>query len=203
MPALTESRTVRSDQSRTVSWRNGQGTTREIVRVPDRDDWQWRLALATSTTAAPFSTFPGVDRELLLLRGAALELRFRDGCTAALAPGERTRFAGENAVVGVPTSGATEQLNLMWRRDVVAAHTAVAEVSADTPLHPGPATWLVVHVLDGAVSHPDGTTLEAGDTAVVIGVHTAPFRGDGLVYSARLIALDARATTSPRGKPGG
>ena len=196
MPTPT-SWTFSSEQARTVPWRNGQGTTREVIRVPDRPDWHWRLAVATSTTSAPFSAFPGVDRELLLLHGEALELRFRGGSATRLTPGERTRFAGENAVVGVPTSGATEQLNLMWRRDRVAAHTAVAEVSQRRPLHLGPARWLVVHVLDGAVSHPfDPGLLEAGDTTVVTGAESTAFRGQGSLFAARLFAYDAGATTS-------
>jgi environmental stress-induced protein Ves len=196
VPAPT-SRTFSSEHARTVPWLNGQGTTREVIRVPDQPDWYWRLAVATSTTSAPFSAFPGVDRELLLLHGEALELRFRDGSTTRLSPGERTRFAGENAVVGVPTRGATEQLNLLWRRDRVGAHTAVAQVTRRRSLHLEPATWLVVHVLDGAVSHPfDSGLLEAGDTTVVTGSESAAFRGQGSVFSARLFALDARATTS-------
>jgi environmental stress-induced protein Ves len=66
------------------------------------------------------------DRELTLLSGEALELRFGDGRTTRLAPGERVRFAGEDPVVGVPVGGATEQLNLMWRRDLVTAVQPVA-----------------------------------------------------------------------------
>jgi environmental stress-induced protein Ves len=103
-----------------VSWRNGLGTTRELVRVPDDDDWTWRLSVASSDGPAPFSTYDGVDRELLLLTGEGLELRFDDGVTTLTAH-QSHRFAGEAPVLGVPLGGATEQLNLMWRRDVLQA----------------------------------------------------------------------------------
>ena len=165
--------TVPAAEARTVPWRNGHGSTRELCRVPDHDDWLWRLSVATSTTCAPFSSFRGVDRELLLLRGHALELRFRDAGTTRLAPGERSRFAGENPVVGVPTSGATEQLNLMWRRDAITAETGFGDLPAGPP---PPAGWLVVHAL--------GT----GDTTVFDDAERVAPDAVGPVYWARLSA---------------
>lgn len=152
------SRTVRLDQGYIVPWRNGQGTTRELVRVPDSGDWRWRLSVATSPSCVPFSTFDGVDRELLLLRGEALELRFRDARTTRLTPGESVRFAGEADVIGVPARGLTEQLILMWRRDLVTAETGVGS----GPLDLAPSTWLVVHDLD------------TGDTTVYTEVSASP-----------------------------
>jgi environmental stress-induced protein Ves len=123
-------RPVRADGGQIVPWRNGRGTTRELARFPD-DVWDWRLSLATSDGPAPFSSFPGVDRELLLLQGTALELRFAAGHTVRLQPGESHRFAGEAAVVGVPVGGPTEQLNLMWRRDRVRAELVHDDQRAD------------------------------------------------------------------------
>lgn len=164
---------VRADEGVAVPWRNGHGSTRELCRVPDRDDWLWRLSVATSTTSAPFSSFPGVDRELLLLRGEPLELRFRDADVTRLAVGERSRFAGENPVVGVPTSGVTEQLNLMWRRDDVTAETGVGDLPTGLLPH---ATWLVVHAL------------RTGDTTVLTGDDGVRADPDGPVYWARLSA---------------
>jgi uncharacterized protein len=155
------SRTVRLDDARTVRWRNGRGLTRELVCEPERGDWHWRLTVATSATPAPFSAYPGIERELLLLRGESLELRFRDAGVTRLVPGERARFAGENAVVGVPTAGATEQLNLMWRRDLVTAETGVGA----GPLTLAPATWVVVHALasgETTVTDDEGVQIAAG-----------------------------------------
>ncbi|MXG92013.1 HutD family protein [Nocardioides flavescens] len=131
---------VRAEQGRTVPWRNGLGTTRELARVPDSDDWHWRLSIATSTGPAEFSSFPGVDRELLLLEGEALELRFADGRTVGLGVGERVRFAGEDAVVGVPVGGVTHQVNLMWRRELfseVALDVVEAGAAFEVTMRPG------------------------------------------------------------------
>ena len=111
-------RHVPAAANRRVRWANGRGWAREVVRVPDTDDWDWRLSVAESDGPAPFSVLPGVDRELILVRGAGLVLRFADDAVVDLRrPYARARFAGERALVGEPVQGRTEQLNLMWRRD--------------------------------------------------------------------------------------
>ena len=37
------SRVIPANEYRRVRWRNQLGWTREIVKVPDGDDWGWRL----------------------------------------------------------------------------------------------------------------------------------------------------------------
>ncbi|HMM25418.1 MAG TPA: HutD family protein, partial [Pseudoxanthomonas mexicana] len=93
------SRVIPANEYRRVRWKNGLGWTREIVRVPDNDDWDWRLSIAEIERDAAFSSFPGIDRELVLLRGNGLRLRFEDGRTVDLMPPhDRYRFAGEDGV---------------------------------------------------------------------------------------------------------
>ena len=97
-------------------WKNGQGWTREILRVPDRDDWDWRLSIAEIEQDAAFSSFPGIDRELVLLRGNGVRLVFEDGEQIELEPPHgRIRFAGERGVHGTLRDGATHDFNLMAR----------------------------------------------------------------------------------------
>ena len=51
-------------------WRNERGWTREIHRHPEgAAEWAWRVSIAEIDHDAPFSAFPGVDRELVLLHG--------------------------------------------------------------------------------------------------------------------------------------
>ena len=81
-----------------MRWKNGAGWTSEIMKVPDADDWDWRLSIAEIETDAPFSAFPGIERELVLLSGNGLRLRFDDGeVHELLPPHDRLRFAGERA----------------------------------------------------------------------------------------------------------
>jgi environmental stress-induced protein Ves len=59
-------------------WKNRGGATREILSWPigsDVDGFAWRVSLAGITADGPFSTFPGVDRTIALLRGCGVRLR--------------------------------------------------------------------------------------------------------------------------------
>src|SRR5688572_19728822 len=113
---------IPANEYRRERWKNGLGWTREILRVPDSGDWAWRLSIAEIERDAAFSTFPGIERELVLIRGNGLRLRFDDGETVKLQPPhDRHRFAGERAVTGELVDGTTHDFNLMWRRDRVQA----------------------------------------------------------------------------------
>ncbi|MFO0576599.1 MAG: HutD family protein [Polyangia bacterium] len=69
---------------RAMPWKNGQGTTREILierptpatSSDERDalGFLWRLSLAEVAVASPFSLFPGCDRTILLLQGEGMVL---------------------------------------------------------------------------------------------------------------------------------
>ena len=53
-------------------WKNGLGVTREIAAYPpgsDLDSFGWRVSMASVDTGGPFSSFPGVDRQLAVLEG--------------------------------------------------------------------------------------------------------------------------------------
>ena len=104
-------------------WRNGLGWTREILRLPAQgDDWALRLSVAEIELDAAFSAFPGVERELVLLQGNGVRLRFEDGRVAeVLPPHGRVRFAGEETLHGELVDGTTHDFNLMWKRDLLQA----------------------------------------------------------------------------------
>ncbi|MCC7247949.1 MAG: HutD family protein, partial [Lysobacter sp.] len=85
-------RLLPAHEYRRERWRNGLGWTREIHRhsalaakpdgeneaTPVGDDWLWRLSIAEVEQEAVFSAFPGIERELILLRGNGMRLRFDD-----------------------------------------------------------------------------------------------------------------------------
>lgn len=140
-------------------WRNGQGWTREILRWPETaehtpgdtaDDWDWRLSIAEIEQDGPFSVFPGVERELVLLRGQGVRLRFDDGeVREALPPHGRVRFAGERAVHGELIDGPTHDFNLMWRRDRIDAELWHRPLVGSMVLFVEPGEQWVAHVLAG------------------------------------------------------
>lgn len=150
-------------------WKNGAGWTREIMRMPDDADWQWRLSIAEIESDALFSIFPGVQRELVLLSGNGLRMRFDDGEIHVLQPPhERIRFSGERGVVGELIDGPTHDFNLMWRPDAVDAQLWHRPLVGPMVIFIDPgATW-AVYMLAGSARFADDSglpALAAGDTA--------------------------------------
>ncbi len=55
-------------------WRNGGGTTRELLAWPQAQDWQWRASVAEISKTGAFSSFPGVQRWFAVLSGDGVRL---------------------------------------------------------------------------------------------------------------------------------
>jgi uncharacterized protein len=98
-----------------MPWANGRGVTHQILRFPDTDFWQWRLSLATVTDNAPFSILPGIDRVLVVARGAGMVLTI-DGEDVDVLTHGVVRFSGESVVTCRLLDGPVRDLNLMSRR---------------------------------------------------------------------------------------
>lgn len=185
-------RVIPSFEYRRERWRNGLGWTREILRVPDTDDWQVRLSIAEIEQDAAFSSFPGIERELVLLRGEGLRLRFADGAVQTLLPPHgRVRFAGEAEIHGELVDGLTHDFNLMWRRDALEAELLHRPLVGSMFFFTEPATAWAIHLLAGQAQFEGDTDLppmEAGDTAwLAAGARTRyALRGGGELLAIRL-----------------
>jgi len=165
------SRVIPANEYQRVRWKNGLGWTREIVRVPDVDDWDWRLSIAEIERDADFSAFPGIERELVLLSGNGLRIVFDDGEShALLPPHDQLRFAGERKARGELVDGTTHDFNLMWRRERLDARLWRRPLVGPMLLFAEPGTTWAVHLLSGRAEFADGSelaSLEAGDSAVL------------------------------------
>lgn len=166
------SRVIPANEYRRERWKNGLGWTREIARVPDSEAWDWRLSIAEIERDAAFSAFPGIDRELVLLRGNGLRLRFDDGRVEELAPPhDRLRFAGEDAVAGELVDGPTHDFNLMWRRGAVRTELLHRPLVGPMLFFAEPGVRWVVHLIAGqAAFDADGGLGElcSGDSAILV-----------------------------------
>ena len=165
---------IPANEYRRERWRNGLGWTREIhahAAAGSPDDWEWRLSIAEIEQDAPFSAFPGIDRELVLLSGNGLRLRFDDGEVRELhPPHDRLRFAGERAVTGELLDGPTQDFNLMWRRDLVEAQLWHRPLVGPMVVFAEPGTMWAVHLLAGQARFADDSglpDLAATDTALL------------------------------------
>ncbi|CAN5261297.1 HutD family protein [soil metagenome] len=120
-------------------WKNGAGVTRQIAVAPADAgvaDFDWRISVAEVGRDAPFSAFPGVDRCIVLLRGAGMRLKSAGGevdhrLDEPLAP---FSFRGELPLQATLIGGVCSDFNVMTRRGVwrseVAVHSAGFDVAA-------------------------------------------------------------------------
>ncbi|CAN7333002.1 HutD family protein [Bosea sp. LjRoot9] len=103
-----------------MPWKNGGGTTTEIAVHPQGaslDAFDWRISMAHVGSDGPFSSFPGIDRTLAVLRGNGIRLAFSDGETITLdRQTEPFAFAADRAVAGQLVAGPIDDLNVMSRR---------------------------------------------------------------------------------------
>lgn len=108
-------------QTPAVPWKNGGGSTQALACWPPSagmDEFEWRVSVATIATSGPFSTFPGVDRQIMLLGGDGVHLH------AAQAGWEHAldqrwqpfAFSGDDAVDCRMLGGRSTDFNLMHRR---------------------------------------------------------------------------------------
>jgi hypothetical protein len=98
-----------------IPWRNGGGTTRELLAWPHKDEWNVRLSVARIEKAGPFSVYPGVTRWFAVLSGEAVKLSIAGEEQMLQAQSGPVRFDGGTAVECALVGGATEDFNLMLR----------------------------------------------------------------------------------------
>ena len=140
-------RVLRHRDRRPAPWANGGGVTYEVIRSPnDGDDFDWRLSVAEVATEGPFSSYPGVDRILLLLQGS-MSLKIDDRVDH-LGPCAPVSFPGEASVVSVLPSGPTMDLNVMTRRGRATADVEVLS-HPDFEFSPDQESDTFVFVADG------------------------------------------------------
>lgn len=187
---------LRTGDYRRMRWKNGAGWTLEVHRVPDAQDWCWRVSLAEVETDAPFSAYPGVERELVLLEGNGMRLRFDDGAEHVLSPPHGgLRFSGDRPLVGELIDGSSRDFNLMWRRGAVDAQLWQRPLVGAMVVFADPGETWVLHLLAGQAHFSCGCGLggmEAGDTAILPGGDTrARFAldGNGEMLLARVATL--------------
>jgi len=141
-------------------WKNGAGWTRELARAPvgaSIDDFDWRFSVATLEHDAPFSAFAGVDRCIVLLRGAGMRLQLA-GCpsTWLTRVGDPFHFTGEHGFAAQLIDGACEDFNVMvrrgrWRADVTTVDREQRMAPADAALLLGIAGAWRCSEADGAI----------------------------------------------------
>lgn len=158
-------------------WKNGGGVTRELAAWPlgsSMSDFDWRVSVADIAVDWPFSAFPGIDRQIMLLDGAGVRLQASDGSFDKYLdlPYQPFAFAGEVALDSTLLNGPTRDLNVMTRRGKVRAevelvHTAFEQayatasvlvaVNGDWAIQSGQDAPIMLHRNDALVWHAADT----------------------------------------------
>lgn len=102
-------------------WKNGGGSTQELACWPpgaDMNAFEWRVSLATVDRPGPFSVFPAIDRQIMLLGGDGLHLRSAAWDHTLNQRWQPFAFSGDDAVDGAMLGSASRDFNLMLRRGV-------------------------------------------------------------------------------------
>lgn len=135
-----------------VPWKNGAGLMREIAVEPRgaaADTLDWKLSWAETTKNSPFSAFPGIDRSIILLRGAGLRLKMLKDATVVnfVDPREPFFFSGDDRIDAELVGGPTENLSILLRRDRFWTSATWVDTGTDVP----PADALFVLCMTGTV----------------------------------------------------
>lgn len=164
-------------------WKNGGGSTREIVCRPSGvADFDWRVSLATIAADGPFSRFDGVDRVIVLLSGGGVLLQ-GDGSAHRLDQLLQPHaFAGETPLHATLLGAVSEDFNVMCRRAALRPTVRVLRSATDLPatarglLYAARGRWQVGGVLEAG----QGLWWEDGGAAM---------RAEPLAAGAALLAV--------------
>lgn len=181
---------------RSMPWKNGLGTTTELLIHPPgatlEGGFLWRLSMAAVPESGPFSRFPGIDRSLMLLEGDGLDLDHGPHGRSLLAgPYQPACFSGDWDTTGRLLGGPCRDFNVMSARDRVRHRLQV--------LRPGPgleplpvADATVVVCLEGR-AEVAGLVLEPLETLVLD--RAAAVRAPEAAVLA-LVGFDYRSSSS-------
>lgn len=163
---------------RTTAWRNGNGRTTEIAVSPDgagvEDDFDWRVSTADVTADGPFSSFPGYQRSLSLLRGGGLYLDCgREGDIELREPFKPVSFSGDSEITSRLLGAAVRDLNLIYKRDKIAGRVGFLTIEGVPLQSESDAETLVLYLAEGdpaEIAWDDGTerlTLQEGEALIL------------------------------------
>ena len=117
-------------------WKNGGGTTRELLAWPDPQDWVARLSVAEVTQGGPFSAFVGVHRWFAVLSGSGVQLTLNQSRHVLHEATPPFDFAGDTPVDCQLLDGPTQDFNLMVKQGVPAQMSRIngaASYTLETP----------------------------------------------------------------------
>ncbi len=165
-----------------MAWKNGGGTTTEIVAEPDGEAgrvYQWRISIADVARDGPFSLFPRFDRISMMIAGNGLVLDAGANGTISLETlFTPASYSGDWPVHGRLTDGPIANFNVIFDRQKVSARVNVVDVTRHLPRFSNRCRTATITLLRGApVTFDHGARehrLDIGDTLVANSLSVEP-----------------------------
>jgi environmental stress-induced protein Ves len=170
---------LRRSDYKAIPWKNGRGIAHQIAASPagaGYDNFDWQVSRPEIAADGPFSSFPGLDRQFMLVTGNGLTLKIRsstDGLSFDRpidAPLEPFAFRGEWDVECVLRDGPVQVFNVMSRRGRAGARLEIVETSVAQSVAKPAGETLLVYVARGPVEawgRWGNATLAADDSILV------------------------------------
>lgn len=180
---------------RRMPWKNGGGSTLELVQDPAADGgFNWRLSIADVAMPGPFSTFNGIDRQIMLVNGNGMVLSFDQEAPPVVIskPLRPQAFKGEWKTDCRLIEGAIQDFNVMVRRDWGRAAVNGFDLVKDQRLTLAVAPLTILHLLTGAAECAQ-LTLREGDTLRLDSDATETIAISVTSAKARLVVISLKA----------
>lgn len=140
---------IRYQDCPSTPWKNGGGSTKQLLISPinaELTEFDYRISIASISSNGPFSSFIGIDRQLVILEGDGVELSIKshEGTKQinSLGAGEKISgntdtteykrltptdspfcFTGETSITSQLLSSDVIDFNVMTKRGAFKAHT--------------------------------------------------------------------------------
>ena len=162
---------IRHAATTVTPWKNGKGIGRNIAAWPRQaeGEFDWLIATAEMTGTVPFSSYPGIDRSLLVIAGRLL-VKSTSRETVLSKDSETLEFPGEEEIVGTALDEVTmHDFNLLSKRGVV-RHTLERWEAPPQGRDVIGFDTLVIHVQEGNAEVSQGefeAKIHVGDTVIL------------------------------------
>lgn len=185
---MSQVHTVELSATPPQPWRNGGGTTHELLAwPPGATAWRVRVSVARIDANGPFSRFDGVQRWFAVLDGAGVVLQ-RPGGPVSLTPASTPLgFDGAEAPGCQLIAGPTHDLNLMALAG--AGRAGMARVVAGQALA-GAHRWRGLYTAVAARLHTDQ------GPALVLPAHSLAWADEGLAPAWHCTTATATTPTT-------
>ena len=195
-------RLLRTSDYRRTRWKNDGGWTTEIAAQTLTDaseGFLWRVSIAEIEVDGPFSSFPGVQRDLLMLAGNGLELDINGLPPQRLNKRfQQIRFAGEDEVHCRLLAGPTRDFNVMVRRELANAEVHARPINGTMLVFSDPGSTWLIHVFAGQIMARSGDQEIGAEISETLVVESATDARERIVLegSGELVLVKISETTS-------